>query len=129
MTKFNIQYQEFKNMSEELNDWQSAIFLVVVIAALYGGYTFFFSAEEVTVEWDVNCSSEGYMEFQLNGETVDGTRSSQPCGIGQTYSGVMDLELEEGDILQLVNLQEQGYECEVVISERELSSGYVLCED
>jgi len=116
-------------MSEEDSEWYGIIGVVIIIGALYGGYTFFFSGEEVTVEWDVTCSAAGYMEFQLNGETVDGTRSSQPCGAGQTYSGVMDLELEEGDILQLVNLQEQGYECEVVISERELSSGYVLCED
>jgi hypothetical protein len=102
---------------------------VIVIAALYGGYTFFFAAEEITFEWDITCNADGWMEIQLNGEPVEGSRSSQPCDRGMRWQGVMDLKVEEGDIVQVVNLQEQKYECEVIISQRELSSGYALCEE
>ena len=109
--------------------WESIVGVIIIAAALYGGYTFFFSAEEITFEFDITCSAEGWLEIQINGETVDGSRSSEPCGAGKTYSGIMDLKVEEGDVVQLVNLQENAYECEVVISQRELSNNYAFCED
>lgn len=80
---------------------------------------------EITFEWEITCSSTSFMEVQVMGDTI--TRSSDRCEIGMTWYGTGDISVSEGDIVQVVNMQQQGYECEVVISQREIDAGYAYC--
>ena len=97
----------------------SSIAMVPTSGCLFGS--------EITFEWEITCSATGYMEVQHNGDTV--VKSDDRCSSGLGWSGVVDISVSEGDIVQVVNLQEQAYECEVVISQREIDAGYAFCED
>tara|TARA_B100000405_G_C16423610_1_gene315142 strand:- start:48 stop:380 length:333 start_codon:yes stop_codon:yes gene_type:complete len=84
--------------------------------------------EEVTIEYDITCQTEGYMSAQINGQ--EAWPIDEYCQVGYTLVGRGTwTATEAGDVFQIVYLQENAYACEVVISKYHIQNGYAFCED